>query len=433
MTTETTISARKGENVRTDNLPELSPKYRYKLDLRKAATPQLLKKHPIHRWFFFPHSYSPELVEAILDRWRLPRGALLIDPFVGTGTTLLVAKKRKYSAIGFDLSPVSLLVSNVKIRDYDFEEIRSCLDKVIIKAEKEKGIPQWDSDRFKKAFSDMEQREFWNLRQAILMQKEKVRDFLLVALLRITREFSRAVADGGWLRWVEKPDRGQEIRQRFKIQVENMLSEVMTISPTNGLVFKVSDGDARKLKLPRSRFDGLITSPPYPNRHDYSRIFHIELLMLGSLESEIIDLRYRTLRSHVEAHEPDYSADSLSAFGYSESETLTGTLEQLPEETDERIAPMLRGYFEDLYLSLKVAYLSLKPGARAAYIVGNVRYGGVSIPVDEILAEVGKQAGFSHYRTWVIRLRGNSAQQMGSYGRVPSRESVVFLKKSNGD
>lgn len=415
--------------MKTDNLPELPPKYIYKLDLRKAATPQLLKKHPIHRWFYFPHSYSPELVEGILDRWRLPKGANIIDPFVGAGTTLLVAKKRKYSANGFDLSPVSLLVSNVKIRDYDFEEIRSCLDKVIIKAEKEKGIPQWDSDRFKKAFSDMEQREFWNLRQAILMQKKRVRDFLLVALLRITREFSRAIADGGWLRWVEKPDRGKEVRKIFISHVENMLKEIPPTSSTNGLVLKVSDGDARKLKLPRSKFDGLITSPPYPNRHDYSRIFHIELLMLGSLESEIIDLRYHTLRSHVEAHEPDYSVDSLSASGYSEPEKLTWALDQLPEKTDERIAPMLRGYFEDLYLSLKVANTSLKPGARAAYIVGNVRYGGILILVDEILAEVGKQVGFSHYRTWVIRLRGNSAQQMGSYGRVPSRESVVLFRK----
>lgn len=415
--------------MKTDSLPKLPPKYKYKFDLRKAATPQLLKKHPIHRWFFFPHSYSPELVEAIIDHWRLPHGACLIDPFVGSGTTLLVAKQRQYSAIGFDLSPISLLVSNVKIRDYNAVEIRSCLDRVITKAEAEPSVPVWDSDRFKKAFSDMEQREFWNLRQAILMQKKKIRDFLLVALLRITQEFSRAIADGGWLRWVEKPDRGKEVRTRFRSQVENMIDEIIPVDPVDGLVLKASEGDARKLRSLENEFDGLITSPPYPNRHDYSRIFHIELLMLGALESEIIDLRHSTLRSHVEAREPEYSATSLSATGYSEPEKLTWALGQFPEETDDRVAPMLRGYFEDLYVSLKVAYLSLKLGARAAYIVGNVRYGGVPIPVDDILAEVGEKAGFSHYRTWVIRLRGNSAQQMGSYGRVPSRESVVLFRK----
>lgn len=410
-----------------NNLPPLPPKYRYKLDLRKAATPQLLKKHPIHRWFFFPHSYSPELVKAILDRWRLPHGSRILDPFVGAGTTLLVAKERGYSATGFDLSPISLLTSNVKIHTYHVEEIRTCLDRVIMKAEAEKSIPMWDSDRLQKALSETEQHAFWNLRHSIMKQRKKIRDFFLVGLLRITRDFSRAIADGGWLRWVDKPDKGKEVYQRFRSQVDNMLNEIMPTNQVNGQILKVMEGDARKLQFPKNKFDGLVTSPPYPNRHDYSRIFHVELLMLGSREQEITDLRHRMLRSHVEAYEPQHSATFLA--GYIAPKKLTQVLEQFPEEIDDRVAPMLTGYFEDLYLSLKAAYPSLKPGARAAYIIGNVRYGGVSIPVDEILADVGKQVGFSHYRTWVIRLRGNSAQQMGSYGRLPSRECVVFFKK----
>jgi hypothetical protein len=260
-----------------------------------------------------------------------------------------------------------------------------------------------------------------------MKQRKKIRDFFLVGLLRITRDFSRAIADGGWLRWVDKPDKGKEVHQRFRSQVDNMLNEIMSTNQVNGPILKVREGDARKLQFPKNKFDGLVTSPPYPNRHDYSRIFHIELLMLGSREQEITDLRHRMLRSHVEAYEPKHGATFLA--GYIAPEKLTQVLEQFPEEIDDRVAPMLIGYFEDLYLSLKAAYPSLKPGARAAYIIGNVRYGGVSIPVDEILADVGKQAGFSHYRTWVIRLRGNSAQQMGSYGRLPSRECVVFFKK----
>lgn len=415
--------------MRENIIPELPPKYIHRLDLRKAATPQLLKKHPIHRWFYFPHSYSPELVKAILDRWRLPQGSYLIDPFVGAGTTLLVAKKRRYNAIGYDLSPVSLLVSKVKIHDYNVEELCLSADRVITKATAKQNIPKWNSDKLRKAFSETEQNEFWNLKEHILTQKTNARDFLLVALLRISQAFSRAIADGGWLRWVEKPDRGKEVCSRFRNQTDGMLEDIAQPIPVDGLILEVNKGDARKLDLPKDKFDGLITSPPYPNRHDYSRIFHIELLMLGSLESEIVDLRHHTLRSHVEAHKPDYSDIPLSASGYSEPEILIQVLDQLPEESDGRIAPMLKGYFEDLYYSLKVAYHYLKPGARAAYIVGNVRYEGVSIPVDEILAEFGKKAGFTHYRTWVIRLRGNSAQQMGSFGRVPSRESVVFFRK----
>lgn len=71
----------------------------------------------------------------------------------------------------------------------------------------------------------------------------------------------------------------------------------------------------------------------------------------------------------------------------------------------------------------------LERGSVCAFVVGNVRHAGVMVSVDEILVELANQAGFTHERTWVIRLRGNSAQQMGRFGRELARESVVFLRK----
>ena len=64
-----------------------------------------------------------------------------------------------------------------------------------------------------------------------------------------------------------------------------------------------------------------------------------------------------------------------------------------------------------------------------AYVVGNACYSGVPIPVDEILAHIGQQIGLKLKRIVAVRYRGNSAQQMGAYGRQPSRESVVIFQK----
>ncbi|HIQ01500.1 MAG TPA: hypothetical protein EYH30_05155 [Anaerolineales bacterium] len=47
-----------------------------RLDLSRAATPRLLRRRPVHRWFAFPHSYSPELVEAVLEARQLGYRAL---------------------------------------------------------------------------------------------------------------------------------------------------------------------------------------------------------------------------------------------------------------------------------------------------------------------------------------------------------------------
>jgi hypothetical protein len=62
-------------------------------------------------------------------------------------------------------------------------------------------------------------------------------------------------------------------------------------------------------------------------------------------------------------------------------------------------------------------------------VVSNVRFAGVSVPVDEILSEAGEQTGLMGEDIWALRYRGNSSQQMKTYTRNPSRESIVFWSK----
>ncbi len=90
---------------------------------------------------------------------------------------------------------------------------------------------------------------------------------------------------------------------------------------------------------------------------------------------------------------------------------------------------MIEGYFLDLYLSLREVQRVCSPKARSAFVVGNAQYQGVPIAVDELTAEVGEQAGLTCEKILVARYRGNSAQQMGKYGRNPSRESVVVFRR----
>src|SRR5207245_3526720 len=172
-------------------------------------------------------------------------------------------------------------------------------------------------------------------------------------------------------------------------------------------------------------FDGLITSPPYPNRHDYTRIFNVELLFSFLDKERIRKLRYQSFQSHVESR-----PQRNEGVAYMEPKVLKRTLAKLEvKRHDERIPPMLKGYFEDCYLNLVSSARLMKPGAPMAYVVGNARYSGVPIPVDEILAAMGQQVGQKVERILAVRYRGNSAQQMGKFGRDPSRESVVIFRK----
>ena len=71
----------------------------------------------------------------------------------------------------------------------------------------------------------------------------------------------------------------------------------------------------------------------------------------------------------------------------------------------------------------------LASDAKVAMVVDNVRFEGEMIPVDLILSEIAEQHGFTIEQIFVARYKGNSSQQMGKYGRVPVRESVVIWRK----
>jgi len=411
------------------SLPPLPKGFTYRLDLARAATSRLLKQRPVHRWFYFPHSYSPELVEAILDTWELQTGSHIVDPFVGAGTTLLVASDRGYNGLGLDLLPLAVLVSNVKVANHDPQAIQTALSTVLNVVQSSRECPKEIPTRLARALTEAEYTLFWRLRQAILRFDEPVRGFMLVGSVNILPQFSRAVADGGWFRWVEKPEQAGLILPAFRSKVQQMLDEIEEVKSAKYSCEQLNQTmavqhDARCIHLLERTFDGLITSPPYPNRHDYTRVFQIELLALGHSEDSIFQLRHNSLRSHVEAYPPD-GVPIIE--GYHMPEALQACLDKMPSDVDQRILRMLRGYFEDMYLVLCSAKQSMKPEGKLALVVGNVRHAGVLVPVDEILATVGKMAGLYWTETWVIRLRGNSAQQMRKYGRVPSRESIVFF------
>ena len=83
-----------------------------------TATSRDLKSASRHRWFYFPHSYSYRLVNTILDYWQFTSDDTLVDNFAGSGTTLLAARERGLSVLGFDLSPLAVTSTNAKVAPY---------------------------------------------------------------------------------------------------------------------------------------------------------------------------------------------------------------------------------------------------------------------------------------------------------------------------
>lgn len=76
---------------------------------------------PIHRWFWYREGYSLDLVTELIS--ELPRGSVVLDPFCGAGTTLVAAKEKGLPSVGFDVNPISILVSRVKTTKLSANEV----------------------------------------------------------------------------------------------------------------------------------------------------------------------------------------------------------------------------------------------------------------------------------------------------------------------
>lgn len=394
------------------------------------VTPKLIREKPIHRWFTFPHSFSGELVHSLLKEWGLDKKDRVLDPFAGAGTTLLACKEVGVPSSGYDLSPLAVFVSRVKVKGYrlnSLNEVWGELRKDIHRQpRKKKQIGKYPELVIQALQSDR-LAIFDSLRRKIeRISPSTARDFFYLALLRTIPMFSDAVASGGWLKWVKSKRKASQIVQKFEERVICMLDDLRATGfPLNHSSLHVSVADARSLPDKNGVYSAIITSPPYPNRHDYTRVFGVELMFGFSDAGKTKKLRYQSFQSHPEAR-----PRRPSVIGYTEPLSLTSALQRLEKrKADPRVVKMLKGYFLDMFLCLREMKRVCKTGAKLALIVGNAQYRGVPFLVDELTAEIGEKTGLVCEKLYAARYRGNSAQQMGEFGRTPSRESVVVFRK----
>ncbi|MCC6580855.1 MAG: hypothetical protein IT440_10470 [Phycisphaeraceae bacterium] len=188
---------------------------------------------------------------------------------------------------------------------------------------------------------------------------------------------------------------------------------------------------------------GLITSPPYCKRYDYTRPYAVELAMLNVGEEGIRRLRQAMLSCTVENKDKH---DLAGKFGeetfeaamraYQAQSVLARVLEYLDAckadgtINNPGIVRMVRNYFFELALLIFASARVLKNGAPFIMVNDNVRYEGAHVPVDLILSDFAEQAGFEIEAIWVLpKGKGNSSQQMSRHGRQEIRKCVYVWRK----
>jgi DNA modification methylase len=381
------------------------------------------KTEPVYNWFYYKEGFSRDLVWNLLNELKIPKGALVLDPFCGTGTTLLAAKQKGYNSAGFDILPLGVFVANTKLQeDYNVELLQEKMRELSLHKFGSTTL-KWADPGFidlKKAFSRYARNDILFFKEKIIqVEDEKTRNFLMLGLLSIVSEASNTKKDGGVIKIVQKRHLAP-VRFLLRNRLKRMFKDVKKMQPT-GMNAEARLGDARDIQLEPESVDVCITSPPYLNFVDYTKIYGLELSLLLNRREEMQQLRGDSLRSHVGAQ--------MKKGATMKSEKLKETMEKLRESSliNERFPTLLEGYFEDMYMNMESVYKVLKDGGVAAYNVGNTCLPDLTVDVDLIFAELGEQIGFKAKQVLVAKARW--CDVAGIRKERPVRESIVILEK----
>lgn len=172
---------------------------------RKLVSYQGNKDALAHSWIRYKEGFAAQLVEILLNKFAMPPGATILDPFSGSGTTLLVAKSLGIDAVGIELLPLCHLAWEAKsyLSAYDLKELQD------IYAQLRKLVPGKTSRRFPhisittsafpaEAENDLMFYTAWFERLAVGKSAQTLCKLLLVSILE---EVSYTNKDGQYLRW----------------------------------------------------------------------------------------------------------------------------------------------------------------------------------------------------------------------------------------
>jgi DNA methylase len=258
------------------------------LSWSESELPERERTKHVHRLHPYLGKFIPQLVERLLDRYVRPGGHVL-DPFAGSGTTLVQALESGYDATGVDVAAFNALLMGVKTRSYDVfrleKELRDTLARRGSSRKRPNGyVREW--------FASKAAAELLHFRG--LLDEYEHADVLRVVLARAARsarltrhfdlDFPRTPQREPY--WCHKHRRtcrpveeADKFLARYLLDTLDRLKAFQRVR-TRVRTARVLHGDTREVPLDGS-YDAVVTSPPYPGLIDYHEQHRYAYELLG--------------------------------------------------------------------------------------------------------------------------------------------------------
>lgn len=343
---------------------------------------------------------------------RVDRGGSVLDPFAGTGTTLIACAERGLPCDGVDLNPFLVWLVRAKAARYDEADVAAATTLVdrMARATRRAKTVGWTPGihRIEKWWSPSTltglAAAFDELGRAEVGAKPA--DLAKVAFCRTlirTANVSFGHQSMSFKREVKTDELG--VGEVLRREHEPLaMSARIALRRVRCRAFQ---GDARSLheRLEAKRYTTVITSPPYPNRMSYIRELRPYMYWLGylsdrrgagELDWKIIGGTWGSATSRLAQWQPSARRAPL------------GGVERAALAIDQQ-SPLLGQYVRKYFHDMDEHVLSLKRvlarGARLHYVIGNSKFYDVLLPAEQLLGQLFERHGFADVSIDPIRKR----------------------------
>ena len=366
-----------------------------KSDLNFHGENSSYASHDVHA---FAAKFPPQLPRTFIRGLTAP-GALVLDPMMGSGTTVVEALLAGRRGMGLDIDPLALRLSQVKTRPLHIDELRETGCQVIAQAQallSDNSVDLKCSQTFDEGtqafidywFLQKTQRELRALTGAI----QHVKDSLIRRFLELTFSSIIITKSGGVSLARDlahsRPhlDRSKDPKnaiEQFATRLQRNIKSIAYIE-TNDIAAVQLAADARSMPLMNGSIDLIVTSPPYANAIDYMRAHKFSLVWFYESVKTLSQLRAQYIGS-----ERTIGANNIPL-----PKGVEGIIRQLVQ-CDTSKAAILRKYLVEMHAVIAEMYRVLRKDCAAIIVVGPSIMRGINVQTHHCLADIAQAIGFS--------------------------------------
>ena len=404
-------------------------------------------KLPIHRWFRYSAGFSAEWVaQEILNCCENGNTKInVLDPFAGSGTTLLAAESVQTNATGFEPHPFIHRVAKAKLGwNIDIHLLKELASKLGKQAAANiAATDRLDIPLLGKCFTSDSLNKLDALRNVFLSEFNSGKPEHEIIWLCIT-SIVRACSTAGTAQWQyvlpnKKKAKVLDPFDAFALKMQQIIEDITFAHQHRWFArIEILNADARDPEYRQTeKFDLVITSPPYPNNYDYADATRLEMTFWGEI-SGWGDL-HATVRQYLLRSCSQHSAkDKLQLDDLLENDVLAPIKNELTFSCTElekiRLTKggkktyhtMAAAYFADLGNVFHALRPLCKQGGRMCFVIGDSAPYGVYLAVDKWLGELALSAGFKSYT--FEKIRDRNIKWKNRKHQVPLHEGRLWIE-----